>query len=100
MSTEENKTLTHRLFDEEFNQGNPAAIDEIIDANYVDHSALPAPAPGPEGFKKRAEMLRAAFDPKMTFGEFLAEGDLVSFTWTLSPDLKITFRFCGTVCAG
>lgn len=84
MSTEENKALTHRLFDEEFNQGNPAAIDEIIDANYLDHSALPAPAPGPEGFKKRAEMLRAAFDPKMTFGEFLAEGDLVSFTWTLS----------------
>jgi predicted ester cyclase len=84
MSTEENKTLTHRLFDEEFNKANSAVIDEIIDANYVDHSALPAPAPGPEGFKKRAAMLRAAFAPTMMFGDFLAEDDLVSFTWTMS----------------
>ncbi|HLF29271.1 MAG TPA: ester cyclase [Anaerolineae bacterium] len=84
MSTEENKALTLRLFDEEFNQGNPAVADEIIAADYIDHSALPAPAPGREGFKKRAEMLRAGLDPKITFGNFLAEGDLVSFTWTMN----------------
>jgi predicted ester cyclase len=50
----------------------------------VDHSAIPAPGPGPEGFKKRAEMLIAALDPQMTFWEFIAEGDLVSFTWTMT----------------
>jgi predicted ester cyclase len=84
MPTEENKALTYRLFDEEFNKGNSSIIDEVIAADYVDHSAIPAPAPGPEGFKKRAAMLRSALAPTMTFGEFLAEGDLVAFTWTMS----------------
>jgi predicted ester cyclase len=56
----------------------------MIAADYVDHSSLPAPAPGPDGFKKRAAMLRAAFNSKMTFGQFLAEGDLVAFTWLMS----------------
>jgi steroid delta-isomerase-like uncharacterized protein len=84
MSSEENKALTQRLFDEAFNQGNPAVADEIIAADYVDHSALPPPAPGREGFKMRVEMLRATLDPRISMGNFLAEGDLVSFTWTMN----------------
>jgi predicted ester cyclase len=84
LSTETNKQLTHRLFDDEFNKGNSATIDEVLAADYVDHSALPAPAPGVAGFKKRAAMLRAAFAPKMTFGDFLAEGDMVAFNWTMT----------------
>ncbi|MEW6086371.1 MAG: ester cyclase [Chloroflexota bacterium] len=83
MSTEENKKLVQRLFDEAFNQQNSSPIHELVAAEYVDHSAIPAPAPGAEGFKKRVEMLRAAFAPKMSFGEFLAENDLVAFSWTM-----------------
>jgi len=84
MSSEENKALTRRLFDEGFNMRNTAVVFEIVATDYIDHSALPAPAPGPEGFKKRIDMLCAAFEPQMTFGTFLAEGDLVAFTWTIS----------------
>lgn len=29
-------------------------------------------------------MLCTTLDPQMTFGNFLAEGDLVTFTWTIS----------------
>lgn len=83
MSTEENKKLVQGLFDEAFNQQNSSPIHDLVAAEYVDHSAIPAPAPGPEGFKKRVEMLRAAFAPKMSFGEFLAENDLVAFSWTM-----------------
>ncbi|MFN8386897.1 MAG: ester cyclase [Anaerolineales bacterium] len=83
MSTEENKTLVHRLFNEEFNKLNSTVIEEIVAADYIDHSAIPAPVPGVEGFKKRTAMLRAAFAPKMSFGEFLAENDLVAFSWTM-----------------
>jgi predicted ester cyclase len=84
MSTEQNKARTHYLFDHEFNQRNTGVAAEVIAEAYVDHSAIPAPGPGPEGFKKRAEMLIVALDPHMTFGDFIAEGDLVSFTWTMS----------------
>src|SRR6185503_1533538 len=83
MSTEENKAIVHRLFDELFNKGNPAAANEIIAVDYIDHSPIPAPMPGPEGFGQRTVMLRTAFVSECVFGEFLAEGDMVAFTWTL-----------------
>ena len=84
MSTEENKAIVHRLFEELFNLGNPAAANEVIAPDYIDHSPIPAPMPGPEGFGQRTAMLRMAFVSECVFGEFLAEGDLVAFTWTLS----------------
>ena len=84
MSTEENKAIVRKLFDELFNQGNPAAANEVIAPNYIDHSPLPAPTPGAEGFGQRTVMLRTAFVTECVFGEFLAEGDLVAFSWTLS----------------
>lgn len=83
MQTEQNKALTFQLFDQVFNQGNPTVIDEIVSNDYLDHSALPAPAPGIEGFKKRTELLRMAFAPTMTMEHFSAEGDLVSFAWSM-----------------
>jgi predicted ester cyclase len=83
MTAEDNKSNTRNLFDQLFNQGNPSKVDEMIAPDYVDHSALPPPAPGPDGFKMRARMLSSAFSPKMTFGPFLAEGDLIAFTWSM-----------------
>jgi steroid delta-isomerase-like uncharacterized protein len=84
MSTGENKARAHRLFDEGFNRRNTTVVDEIIAPGYIDHSAMPAPAPGPEGFRRRMAMLHAALDPEMAFGDFLAEGELVAFSWTIS----------------
>lgn len=81
MSTEENKVIVHRLFDELFNHGNLSASEGVIAPDYIDHSPIPAPGPGPEGFSRRAAGLRAAFVQKAVFGVFLAEGDLVAFTW-------------------
>jgi steroid delta-isomerase-like uncharacterized protein len=81
MTTETNKALVRRLFDELFNQGNPAAANDVIAPDYIDHSPIPAPAPGAEGFARRTAALRAAFVQEAVFGVFLAEGDLVAFTW-------------------
>lgn len=82
MQTEENKSLVHRMFDEAFNKGNTSLIDETIALDYIDHSPIPAPAPGPEGFAKRTIALRNAFVESAIFEAFLAENDLVAFTWT------------------
>ena len=84
MSAAENKAIVRRLFDEGFNKGNVQLANEIIAPDYVDYSPIPAPMPGPEGFAKRMAGLRAAFVQEAVFGVFLAEDDLVAFTWTFS----------------
>ena len=91
MSTEENKNLVRRMFDEAFNQGNTSLIHELIASDYVDHSPIPAPAPGPEGFGKRTMSLRNAFVEEALFGVFLAENDLVAFTWAFQGIHRGTF---------
>jgi predicted SnoaL-like aldol condensation-catalyzing enzyme len=78
MLPEENKAVVRPLFGELINQGNPTATNEVIAADYVDHS--PIPAPGPEGFGQHTVMLRAAFVGECVFGELLAEDDLVALS--------------------
>ena len=91
MSTNENKAAVRRMFDEAFNLGNTSFINEMVAADYIDHSPMPAPAPGPEGFAQRTTILRTAFVEEVEFGEFLAEGDLVAFTWNFAGVHKGVF---------
>lgn len=84
MATQENKEIVRRLFDEGFNKGNVEIAGEVIASDYIDHSPIPAPAPGAEGFAKRMSALRAAFVQAAVLGNFLAENDLVAFTWTFN----------------
>jgi predicted ester cyclase len=78
MSTETNKALIRRIFEEGMNGGRPAVYDETIAPDYVNHD-LPAPAPGPEGFKIVTAMFKAAFpDMHVTIEEEIAEGDKVA----------------------
>ncbi|MBX3195011.1 MAG: ester cyclase [Microbacteriaceae bacterium] len=69
-----------RFFDAGFNRGEFLASEYVAD-DYVDHSPLPAPKPGAEGFGMRMQALRTAFVDEAVFGVFAAEGDLVAFTW-------------------
>jgi steroid delta-isomerase-like uncharacterized protein len=77
---ESNADRVRTFFDAGFNSG-PIDADEYVAADYVDHSPIPAPAPGPAGFAQRMQVLRSAFVDRATFGVFVAEGDLVAFTW-------------------
>jgi steroid delta-isomerase-like uncharacterized protein len=83
-SIEENKRLAARPHEEVFNQGNLDAADEIFSADYVQHeSHLPPLPPGPEGVKRLASLLRAAFpDLHLTLNDTIAEGDKVTHRWT------------------
>jgi predicted SnoaL-like aldol condensation-catalyzing enzyme len=77
MSVESNKAIVRRLIEEIYNRRNPAAIDELIAPEFVNHSA-PFPVRGPEGVKRGAAAQYDAFpDSHTTIEDVIAEGDKV-----------------------
>ena len=85
MSTEDNKALIRRLFEEGWNQGNLATLDELMAPNFVDHSPIvPNLSPGSEGYKQFVVASRTAFpDFWVAIEDSIAEGDTVvmRITW-------------------
>ncbi len=78
MSTEENKALIRRLFEEGLNQNKPGVIDELLAPDFVIYDPPPGTQPGPEGFRKAVAMFRTAFpDLHVTFEAEFADGDYV-----------------------
>lgn len=83
MSTENNKALIRRFYEEVFNQKKRAAIDEFSDPNYVDHTAPPGLPAGIEGQKQLIGMYLTAFpDLHLTVEDMIAEGDKVVSRWS------------------
>ena len=77
MSTEENKTRLRRVFDEGINQKQLDVFDELLAPNYVNYN-MPAPAPGPAGFKQVIGMFLTAFpDMQATLEDVFGEGNTV-----------------------
>ena len=84
MSTEENKALVRRFFDQMLNQADADAGDELFAVDAVDHAAFPGQVPGREGFKQAVRMVHGAFaDIHYTADDMVAEGDRVTTRWTL-----------------
>jgi predicted ester cyclase len=83
MSTEENKTLIHRVYDEGFNQGNLTVVDEVFHPHFVDRSTPDQP-PGIDGVKEYISMVRTGFpDIAITIEDLIATEDkvVVRTTW-------------------
>src|SRR5260370_29980115 len=85
MSTEANKELVRRHFEEIFNHQNLAACDESIAQDCVEHAAAayaasaPGRVNGPAAMRATVEWLLAQFpDLHMTIEAMVAEGDLVA----------------------
>jgi predicted ester cyclase len=82
MSVEENKALVRRCWEECFNQGNLAVVDELVAPSYIWHGPG-QDVSGREGIKQLISLYRAAFpDLHMTFEDQIAEGDKVASRWT------------------
>jgi predicted ester cyclase len=85
MSTEDNKAIARRFFEEVFNKGNGAAVDELIAPNIVLHFDSPTNVPVPaemqlslEEIKQFVSQFRTTFpDLHYTVELQVAEGDLV-----------------------
>jgi steroid delta-isomerase-like uncharacterized protein len=78
MSTD-NKMLFRQFIEEVANQGNIAAIDELLVPNFISHEELPPGIPaGREGAKVLFTMLRSAFpDLQVAIEDQIAEEDKV-----------------------
>ncbi len=86
MSAEQNKALVRRFYEEVWNRGDTDVAYEVFADDYVRHDLRPTEAlPGPEGQKKIADDVRAAFpDLEFTIDVIVGEGDFVVGRWTAS----------------
>src|SRR5438552_3825827 len=77
MSTEENKALVRRFY-EEIDKGSVEAMDELVAEDYLDHSPPPFPVPtGREGVKVAFRMFWQATPGRHVIEDQIAEGDKV-----------------------
>jgi steroid delta-isomerase-like uncharacterized protein len=83
MSTEANKAVARRLFEESLNTGNFAVLDELFAPNYRNYfPGMPDPLDR-EGWQQVVTMFRIAFpDLHFTVEDIIAEGDTVVLRWT------------------
>ena len=91
MSTEENKALIRRAYEEGFNQRNLAVLDEVNASDLVFHNASTT-MQGLEAFKQFLSLYLSAFpDAHFTIEDIIAEGDSVvarhTFRGTQQGDL-------------
>lgn len=78
MSTESNKAIVKRFNNEFITQGNIATAEELLAANFVDHTAMPNMPSDPAGVKQFFAFLKGAFpDLRSVIYDQVAEGDTV-----------------------
>jgi steroid delta-isomerase-like uncharacterized protein len=85
MSTQTNKQAVRRFFEEAWNQGRLAVVDELVAKNSVGHDpGRPANIPdGSEGVKMMIQAYRTAFpDIHFTVDDMIAEGEEVTARFT------------------
>ena len=85
MSTEENKVISRRIFEEAASQGNFAVIDEAIAPTFVYRTSALPESHGPAGFKEFFTEHRRTFpDIHYTLEEVVAEGEKGVVHWTIT----------------
>jgi steroid delta-isomerase-like uncharacterized protein len=83
MSTEQNKAIVRRIYDELLNQENKAIIDEVYADNVIIHDPFMGTASGVDAFKQLLGMFDTAFPHhRVKVEQILAEGDYVSVLHT------------------
>jgi steroid delta-isomerase-like uncharacterized protein len=84
MSADDNKALVRRFYEDAWNKHNPAVVDEIYAADFVDRSPdIPGIPHTRDGLKQFLVMyLRAYPDANIRIEDQLAEGDRVVTRWT------------------
>jgi steroid delta-isomerase-like uncharacterized protein len=93
------KAKLHRLYDQAWNQGDQAAIDELYAADVVIHNAAPRTPAGIEGVRRTIGGFRAAVpDIQFTLEELIVDGDMVANRWSMTGTQQ--GEFMGTPATG
>ncbi len=91
MTTQENKILVRRYFDEALNQRNAVIVDEIFSESFVAYAPRGATS-DLKAFKNALTMSHKAFpDLHVTIEDQIAEGDKVTTRWQASGTHLGTF---------
>lgn len=78
MTTEQNKAVLQRLYEDVHNKRNIAPLEELVARDFIEHDATPGQPPGLEGLKQFFSMLYQAFPDFHVDVEFMvAEEDMV-----------------------
>jgi steroid delta-isomerase-like uncharacterized protein len=84
--------LINRIFEEAFNKGNLAVVDELVSPDHLTHTAFSRVTNGPKGFKYLVTVFRSAFpDLHCTVEDEIREGDKFSAHWTMRGTHKGLF---------
>jgi steroid delta-isomerase-like uncharacterized protein len=79
LSSERNKALIRRLFDEVLNAGNFGLLDQLIGASYLEHNPVAKQAAGAAGIRERIQTMRTAFpDLRFVVDELIGEDAIVA----------------------
>ncbi len=92
MSTDRSNSLIRRIFEEAFNQGNLAVVDELLSPDHFAHTAFGGAPNGPGGLKWLIAMFHSAFpDLQCTIEDEIREGNKLAAHWTIRGTHKGSF---------
>jgi len=93
MSTEENKAIARRWYEESLNKRNLAIIDELFTTDFMEHNPQAQSAgPGREGAKRFIEStLAPAKEVRVAVEDMIAERDKVVTRYTVHVALQGDF---------
>jgi steroid delta-isomerase-like uncharacterized protein len=101
MSTQDNKAVTRRSFEEGWNQGKVDVFDELFASTFSYHDSTFPNGLNTQGYKQLVMAMRQAFpDLQITIDDLIAEGDQVAVRLTLrgthTGDLMTVMRIPAT----
>jgi steroid delta-isomerase-like uncharacterized protein len=83
VSAEDNEAIVRRYFEQAWDRGNLAAVDEFMAPDYVEHQAPESLMPGRDSLKQLIATYHRAFpNLECTIHDILAQGDRVAYRWS------------------
>lgn len=93
MSTESNKAVVRRFYEELLNQGRLEVAEEVLAEDFADQPAARDRPGGPEGFRQFVALVGSTFpDIHVTIEDLIAEGDKVAARLTVRGTQQGPFR--------